>query len=62
MSEKSDPPYLVLPGMPMARNYGESAKPWPTILQGYDEMVAANVAFSPISELAHALAASPFWS
>jgi len=40
--------------------YGESAKPWATVLETYGEMVAADAAFKPISDLAHALAASPF--
>jgi hypothetical protein len=62
MSPKSEPPYLTSLGMPLARIYGESAKPWPRILQNYDDMVAANSAFKPVSDLAHSLASSQFVS
>ena len=61
MSPKSTP-YLSSLGMPLARTYGESAKAWPRILQNYDEMVAANSAFKPVSDLAHNLASSQFVS
>ena len=62
MSPKSAPPYLTSLGMPLARTYGESAKPWLRILQSYDDMVAANSAFKPVSDLAHRLASSQFVS
>jgi len=62
MSQKPTPPYMSSLGMPLARIYGESAKPWPRILQNYDQMVAANPVFKPISDLAHALASSRFVS
>ena len=62
MSSKATPPYLSSLGMPLARTYGESAKPWPRILQNYDEMVAASSTFKPISDLAHNLASSQFVS
>jgi hypothetical protein len=48
--------------MPMSRSDGETALPWPRILQNYDEMVSANPAFTDICALAHALASSPFAS
>jgi hypothetical protein len=58
MAAKS--PHLSSLARSMPRAYGESAEPWSAILKTYDEMVAANLAFKPISDLAHTLAASPF--
>ena len=62
MSQKSTPPYLSSPAMPLSRGYGETAKDWSRILRSYGEMVSTNPAFTDISDLAHALAASEFVS